>query len=1510
MRLKTALNGYKRRGGERFPEESRTVEGAFSGHADRLVHVSPTGALQDYSTSLSGLNGIDRSRFAVETPEDTYWFEDLHVIRQHHYHETSLVETEFDANGFTVHQFDLTLGRAHVTHVELRGEVPAEARLIAFVTLAPEGREGSVGSLIHENSGSGGSKALEVYHRREHDYVTASTGLQSVRGQRPERFEEILNYDAVGFPRGGVEPHDETRLSGDFVAVAPLEQEGRSARTTLVTQLSDHDELDRDTALADLRACALKHDSAERLREAARERAVADIPEDTPRSELVRSDLRALDLLEGPTGAHIAAPEFDPFYANSGGYGYVWFRDDANVARRLLVAGDYFDVDTGAAFADIARVYCETQLPDGTWPHRVWATDGSLAPGWANANLEGASASGEYQADQTATATAFLATLLEERGTALPAAVASDVRGSIADAVTAMREGLEDGLPEPCQNAWENAIAQFTHTAATYLDAFAVVAGAPVPRSVAEDAREGAEAVRAGLDQLWDTDQERYAMSLTGGERDDRLDAATLALVRAVQSYDALVEGGVDATVLDRLTAHLRATLNGLFRNPPGSELAGLVRYEEDRWRTADQMEPKVWSVATAMGAVASAQFGGLLESHGRDGDAFFDRAGDLYRLLDADGPFATRAGYLAEQAFDDGALDSAAPLGWSHALRLHATALLDSAGALPAGTEETTVPTERPRWTTGEKYGLCTAADHVSSDPSRVWFTLTEGALTEARFPRIDVMNVRTLDYLIKCPEDGYTVRTHTERGERTDTIERRVEPVDDDALRYRHVFSEDGNSRGHAWRLTVEYATDPEHDALVADVNFTAKGDREYQVFAVGDAALANTGTRDRGLRVGETGNYNLLVRDPSAYTGDVDDPLLADENGDGYSVAMALAAADRFEWATVGVAGSDAMMELFAGEELPDSRTSVDDENVVLVGRLGSGSSVTGTLAVGFARRANTAAALGEANGALERGFGTVKKAYADTWRSALSETTVPDAVDGGLATQYRTALMSLIAVEDKTYHGASIASPSVPWGGAVTADEAKGYGYNFVWSRDLYQVFSVFMETGFEHIAREQLEYIYDHQQDGGGFIPQNTYVNGTTRWGGEQMDNISFPAVMAYQLWESGVDFGDAGYEYEHVRRSADYVARNGPATAQERWEEEAGYSPSSIAAEIAGLACAGKLAIETGETGDALVWLALADHWTNCVEAWTATDTGTDRHEETPYYIRVSRDGDPDAGHLRTLANDGPTLDERDIIDAGFLDLVRLGIKPPDDPVMRNSLREVDSTIRVDANSTAGFYRYNGDGYGERATGDPGAPWSVEYSGKGRLWPLLTGERAEYELLAEEPGGQGGLDPADCLETISEFANSGRMIAEQVWDREHGTEYNWTFGEGTGSATPLAWSMAQYVRLAHGIDAGEPVETPAFVKRRYQERRRHEPDRSPALRAEVHFQGGELIVTGESTGALVAVKTAVDATVVKPDDGAFEVRLDAEPGGNELTVAAASHEDLDDAGTTVRRLSL
>jgi len=1511
MRLTTAHNEFKQSRGRRFPEERSTITGSFSGHGDRLVHVGTDGTVRDYSDSISGLYGIDRSRLGIRTGDDTWWFSDMDTIRQHYYRDTRLVETEYDAGSFTIHQYDLTLGRAHVVHVEMRGAVPNDAKLVAFATMAPEGKDTGVGALIHDNRGPNGSRVLEVYHRKEHDYLTASTGLDTIHGQRPERLAELLDDAPVHFPRREpTERHERTRLTGDFLVTAPLDRSGRSTSTTLISQLSDHDEMDRETALADLRICANDHTSADSLRSAARERTRISVSESMPRSETIRTDLRVMDLLSSPIGGRIAAPEFDPFYSNSGGYGYVWFRDDASVSRHLLEASKRLDIETADILSESAHFLCDEQLADGTWPHRVWATDGSIAPGWANAKVEGNEDSPEYQADQTATVTAYLATLLREQGTSLDNDLRVKLQDTIKEAVDALLHEIADNdLPERSQNLWEDSTGQFAHTATAYIEAFSAVARTPLGNELCKECKHNAERVLNGLDNLWDNDLKVYVMRLDDGSPDHRIDAAALKLASAIQAYDAIEDTTVPDKQIDRLADHVSTTLDTLFRNPRESNVAGLARYEGDRWRTADQDEEKIWSVTTAMGAIAAARVATLLNDRGRNGTAFLERGSDLYELIEEDGPLASDPGYLAEQVFDDGTLDSATPLGWSHALRLHATAMLDDLNALPTTSSESEGPSERPTWTTGEKFGISTVADHDEPDPSRVWFTLIEGALTEARFPQVDMMNLRTFDFLVRCTDEtDYVTRTHLEDRTKDDTVERRVEPVDNEALLFRHVFTETGDGQGHKWELTVNYTTDPKHDAILASVEFEAKDGNSYEVFSIADVSLTSTARQDRGRRYGNWGNYHLVARNPRGYTDETDNELLVDENGDEYSIATALVAENRFDWATVGAAGSGHLDALFSEGELPDPVTSIDGENVVLIGRLGTGEKTSETLALGFARQADTAAAVGEADGALDRGYETVSTAYADSWANYLEDKELPAAVAGDteLEDQYRAALMTLMAVEDKTYHGASIASPSVPWGEAVHAEEPKGYGYNFVWSRDLYQVFSVFEMVGSIDIAKNQLEYIYEFQQDEAGFIPQNTYVNGTTRWGGEQMDNISFPQVMAYHLAQRGVDLDEVGYGYENIRRSADYVARNGPETAQERWEEESGSSPSSIAAEIAGLACAGKMAIDTGNRGDALVWLALADHWANNVEEWTATTTGTKNHTNTPYYVRVARNGEPDAGHLRTLANAGPTLDERDIIDHGFLELVRLGIKPADDEVMQNSVKEVDDTIRIDIDPSAGFYRYNGDGYGERSRGDQGAPWSVQNHGKGRLWPLLTGERAEYELNLDEPE----LEPEDCLRTIQQFANSGRMIPEQVWDREHRTDYGWEFGEGTGAATPLAWSMAQYVRLAHGIDAGTPVETPAFVQERYRERGVHKPDRSPALRVDTQFRGNELVVSGETTGVCVVAKTPADSEFMMVEDGEFEAALDVDPGAHQVIVAAADDDDLDTAGTTVWRLQL
>jgi glucoamylase len=274
-----------------------------------------------------------------------------------------------------------------------------------------------------------------------------------------------------------------------------------------------------------------------------------------------------------------------------------------------------------------------------------------------------------------------------------------------------------------------------------------------------------------------------------------------------------------------------------------------------------------------------------------------------------------------------------------------------------------------------------------------------------------------------------------------------------------------------------------------------------------------------------------------------------------------------------------------------------------------------------------------------------------------------------------------------------------------------------------------------------------------------------------------------------------------------MRPEAEFLVSRGPATEEERWEEVGGYSPSTIAAEIAGLVCAADIAAKNGAKADADRYLRVADEWASNLEKWMVTTTG---HLGAPgaasgYYIRINNSTDPNDGAKLDVHNGGGIWDKRDVVDAGFLELVRLGIRPANDATIAHSVEVIDSTIRIETPNGPGFRRYNHDGYGETYFG---GPWLG--AGVGRLWPIFTGERGEYEIAL-------GHDPKLYLDSMQRFANAGGMIPEQVWDQADPTDSHFTFGSGTGSATPLAWSMAQFLRLAVCAEEKRIVETPSIV---------------------------------------------------------------------------------------------
>ncbi|WP_394743389.1 glycoside hydrolase family 15 protein [Natronococcus roseus] len=668
MELHDALDDVKRSRGDprRFSGERRSTAGLFSGLDDRLVHVAPNGSLRDYSYPLSGLAGIERSRFGLEIDGDVSWFDDG---TQRYVGDTAVVETVHEVGDRTCRQYDLTLGRLHLTAFTLEGADDVEAAIRACVGFAPDNQTSRIGQLRHGD-------AVEVHHRNERDLLTASTDLSGI-GHPSIRFEEILDDDPVPFPRPGSDDrYEEDRLSP--IAMVDVELSGSEPTATIATLLSTDDRAD---ALERVRADVDAHADPEALLEAGRRQARDRLPETTPGIDGGFADLRALSLLRAPSGARIAGPEFDPFYRHSGGYGYTWFRDDAEIAGFLLEADRRAGLGLDEWHAASARFYVETQLEDGTWPHRVWPDDGSLAPGWAHGRLEEAD-SIDYQADQTASVAASLATYLR--------VIDDDER--VREAVVAALEGLDDtleadGLPGRVQNAWENMTGRFTHTAATYLEAYAAIARAPLPDDVTARARESARTVYEGLDALWVPERGCYALRLEDGDLDDRLDGSTLALAAAHHEYAAI--GTVDDERLGRLTSHLETTTDGLYRDPEGP-IEGLARFEDDPWRVADQGVPKIWTVTTAWGAHASAELHELLAAAGHDAAPEFDaRARALLELVTPGGPLRSEGEYLPEQFFDDGMPDSATPLGWPHAIRLATATALEGSDVPDATADE-----------------------------------------------------------------------------------------------------------------------------------------------------------------------------------------------------------------------------------------------------------------------------------------------------------------------------------------------------------------------------------------------------------------------------------------------------------------------------------------------------------------------------------------------------------------------------------------------------------------------------------------------------------------------------------------------------------------------------------------------------------------------------------------------------------------------------------------------------
>ena len=799
----------------------------------------------------------------------------------------------------------------------------------------------------------------------------------------------------------------------------------------------------------------------------------------------------------------------------------------------------------------------------------------------------------------------------------------------------------------------------------------------------------------------------------------------------------------------------------------------------------------------------------------------------------------------------------------------------------------------------------------------SKVWYTVANGVLSDVYTPTVDNTNVETLQYVVT---DGSTF-TDLQTRDMTYT----VQATDPGGLACRVTST----PRHGGYRLVTDYVTDPARDAVVMRTRL--EGPPALKVFVRYDATVNGNG--GGGPANGGADDATVDPATTALVSSDTDTVTNAVNRDYGVPLHGALRANRPFLSASSGYAGtaSDGLAQLDAARAL-SGPTDAPDGNVVQTAEIDLRGSSSFTLALGYGSTAATA--IGVAGAAARTPFPQTYSKYTAGWAAYDAGLAPPPAALTGLTPAqalrlrraYYLSVNVVKASEDKTFPGAVVAGLGSPWGQAVSAGDLPGglpvyFGsYREVFARDLYEAFTGLLTAGDVATARATTRFLFERQQLADGRMPRNSLVNGKKApdTGGDQLDETAYPILMA---WQSGLA-GDRALWHDHIQKAADFVVSHGPSFGSEWWEEQGGYSPSTIAAEIAGLVAAGRIADQQGDASAARVYRATADHFQRSIKGWAVTTTGP---YAPRYFIRLSRNGDPNEAVSYGLGNGGPTADQRAVVDAGFLELTRLGILPANDPDVLASLPVVDQVIRRETASGPGWYRYGTsmtgteDGYGDCFAADPtdcrpdldGKPWPTGNSGSGHVWPVLSGERAEQQLQTGDRAGAAALAAG-----MDRYTSGVGLVPEQAWEdpdlpaSPFGADpatasIGFVNGKPAGSASPLTWAQAQLARLVLGVGAGQPAEQPAIVADRYT---RPGPPGVAPLTLTAPADGASVTtptvqVTGTTApGATVdVVSTPLDipgptarVTVTAGPDGAFAATVPAPFGASAVTVAATT----------------
>jgi glucoamylase len=713
--------------------------------------------------------------------------------------------------------------------------------------------------------------------------------------------------------------------------------------------------------------------------------------------------------------------------------------------------------------------------------------------------------------------------------------------------------------------------------------------------------------------------------------------------------------------------------------------------------------------------------------------------------------------------------------------------------------------------WATSAKDFLGTSAN----DQSKVYFTGGEGILTEVFYPTLD--RVQNVDLQFLVTDVNKTWGDEERKQQQHDIVQ-----VHPQAIVWQTTTIDDDRR----WKITKKIFTDPTRPTVIQRVTFETlepgKTVKDYNLYLLNNPAINNSGSGKSDPNSSQCNTNPSFGADNSRTLSANGRTLLAASEPNSTSSALTTS----LPWKTVNgnlmvsngfVGSNDGFTDLFGGSNdktMDWHYEGAYNGNVAQIGWLdlgnSSASSISFDVVLGFG--ANESEAIDVANATLNSDLLALENTYTQEW---IAYTQGLNNQGGKADNQYYLAAMTLKSIQDKT-NGAMVAGPGTPWG-ETNGDGNQG-GYHLVWSRDLFKFASSLIAAGDTTSANKAVDYLFkvqmqkttgDNPYSRPGRFPQNSFVNGTAYWNGTQMDETAMPIILAWKLNRTDL--------WPEIKLAAEFLAKNGPYTQQERWEEMAGYSPSTIAAEIAGLVCAADLANKANDPGAADYYLKKADEWRNNVANWTFTTTGF--HGNKQYYLRITNAQNPNDAVRITYGNGGGTHDQRYIIDGGFLELVRLGTMSPNDWTILETIPEYDTILKQNITGKGdAWFRYNYDGYGESNDNQ-----NYNGTGRGRLWPIFTAERGIYEIAKSHKGCVGN----SYLNDLKAFSSEVGFIPEQIWNNTANitgwdtiTPTSEIPGTSTRSMRPLSWAMGEYINLIASINKGRS-DAPDVVCQRY-----------------------------------------------------------------------------------------